>query len=142
MVTVRAVVPIRALRGGATLRRIAERAAVSLRAALEREYATGRTADGRPWAPLAKRTLARGRRPPPLTDTGLMRRGMRAYPAIKRIVLAYTTRLDIAPYHQRGTRYMPARPVLPVSTRLPRTWAEIIRRIAFDEMRRAGGGST
>jgi len=39
------------------------------------EFRDGLDPYGRPWAPLAASTLARGRRPPPLTDTRVLRDG-------------------------------------------------------------------
>lgn len=75
---------------------------------------------GETWAPLAPATLAKGRTPPPLTDTGAMRESLRVSVTETAIVASIASP---AGYHQDGTRYMPARPVLPDYARgLPDAW--------------------
>ncbi|MEY5061185.1 MAG: Phage virion morphosis family [Planctomycetota bacterium] len=75
---------------------------------------------GETWAPLAPATLAKGRTPPPLTDTGAMRESLRVAVTETAIVASLESP---AGYHQDGTRYMPARPVLPDYARgLPDAW--------------------
>ena len=75
---------------------------------------------GETWAPLAPATLAKGRTPPPLTDTGAMRESLRVAVTETAIVASLE---NPAGYHQDGTRYMPARPVLPDYARgLPDAW--------------------
>lgn len=75
---------------------------------------------GETWAPLAPATLAKGRTPPPLTDTGAMRESLRVSVTETAIVASIASP---AGYHQDGTKYMPARPVLPDYARgLPDAW--------------------
>jgi hypothetical protein len=86
---------------------------------------------GRPWAPLAASTLAKGRRPPPLTETRRLREGTRAY-----VMRAHYAGLRVvvgAPYgyfHQVGfrvgrTKVKPRR-ILP-QFGLPRAWSDALR---------------
>lgn len=78
---------------------------------------------GRPWAPLSPRTLAKGRTPPPLTDTGAMR------DAITVTGDGYSVAIyspdEKSSWHQEGDgapgQDLPARPFLPESE-LPDTW--------------------
>ncbi len=84
------------------------RVAAAITAVIDREFATGTDPRGVPWAPLKKSTLARGRRPPPLTDTGKMRASV--------VVSGGSLDVSIASpagFHQSGTRYMRARPIVP-----------------------------
>lgn len=73
------------------------------------------------WAPLAPSTIeSKARRGFPdriLVRTGqlrdsLMGRGPRAVEVVRPLELRVGTELDYARYHQRGTRRMPARPVI------------------------------
>lgn len=84
---------------------------------------------GRAWARLRPTTLAKGRFPPPLTDTGAMRGGTRAVPR-------GGAGIDLeapppANFHQHGTVYMIARAVLPTGT-LPPDWQAAAQR-AYSE---------
>ena len=61
-------------------RRAADLAAPQIDAMIQEQFRAGVDPYGRPWAPLRPSTIARGRRPPPLTDTGSLRNGTRARP--------------------------------------------------------------
>lgn len=108
--------------------RAAVKAAASITAQIRIDTSAGLDCYGRPFAPLAVATLRRGRRPPPMTDTGRSLRETRAQPiagAGIAIVLggAYG-------YHLRRTGTRPARQVLPVRAGLPASWK---RRIEAEE---------
>ncbi len=102
-------------------------AAKSLGELIQREFDAGIDPYGDAWAPLLDSTLATGRTPPPLTDSGDLRA----------VTVEPTSGAGIsitlgAPYgamHQTGTRHMQARPILPVHG-LPDTW----RRAIADEV--------
>ncbi len=121
---------------GAVAERVAVLAAPVIEAHVQQQYAYGRDPYGMPWKPLRPATLARGRRPPPLTDTGLMRNTTTVRPRIGRpgIVIRLP---QPGVFHQLGTRHMVARPVLP-SRGVPRMWADALRRASLQAMREAG----
>lgn len=95
---------------------------------LKKEYARGTDPYGKVWAPLKPSTLKRGRRPPPLTDTGKMRDGTKAVP-LPGAGVAVVVGAEYGKYHQTGTERMAARPILP-DRGMPRTWREIVKRVA------------
>jgi hypothetical protein len=92
------------------------------------------------WKPLAPATTAKGRTPPPLTDTSAMRGTLLVRPLAGAGV--GITIDQPAGYHQtgwsgpRGTG--PARPVLPARGELPDGWIEVIE----EEATRAFRGVT
>lgn len=96
----------------------------------------------RDWRPLAASTLARGRTPPPLTDTGRGRRSVVVRPA-KGAGIQLTVGSSYMPYHQFGAPpRLPRRAFLPTRT-LPPTWAEIWQShldARAAKVWRAGGG--
>lgn len=91
---------------------------------IDREYAEGKDPYGKPWAPLRSATLATGRTPPPLTATGKMRKGTLARPLPSIGIGLQLPSPGI--FHQRGTRRMRARPILPYGG-MPRAWSAAIR---------------
>jgi len=98
-------------------------AAAGINRLLQAEYDKGADPYNRPWAPLKASTLARGRRPPPLTNKRNMRDGTKA------VVLPGAGIGLVAPspanFHQSGTKNMAKRPILPEKG-LPVAWkAEI-----------------
>jgi hypothetical protein len=108
------------------------RTAKAITEVIEREFKTGTDPRGVPWRPLKASTLARGRRPPPLTDSGAMRASVFVYPA----------RLDVsiaspAGFHQSGTRYMASRPIVPTGQNAAKWVAAIHEAVrgAFDSTR-------
>lgn len=115
---------MRAVNAIATVERapeiVAQKAAPRIAAALEEQYELGLDPYGAPWAPLAASTLKR-HGPPPLTDTGAMRRSTDAVSAGAQII---ATAQEPAEFHQGGTSQgLPARPILPNANHgLPQTW--------------------
>lgn len=89
-------------------------------AEIELQFDHGIDPYGEPWEPLAQSTLDRGRSPPPLTDTTEMRTGISVRPSSGAGV-QITIDAPYAGFHQTGTRFMPARKVLPEGS-LPDTW--------------------
>lgn len=94
---------------------------------IQQEFDSGADPYGSNWEPLAPSTLAAGRFPPPLTDSGDLR-NVSVEPT-SGAGLAITLGADYGAFHQVGTSRMPARPVLPVHG-LPDTW----RRAIADEV--------
>jgi hypothetical protein len=89
---------------------------------------------GSPWAPLRPATLAKGRHPPPLTDTGKLSSGTRGKPMRGSGVAIIVPDLHYAGYHMTGTSRMAARPYLPTKG-LPATWRDDIRFIFANALR-------
>lgn len=124
--------------------RAAAEAAGELNDLLREQYATGTDPYGRPWAPLRPATLAKGRQPPPLFDTGDMAEGTGARPA-----QGAGIELNV-PFpggaHQRGSRNVPwntrnpARPILPDEDELPEAWQAAIEKAADNATARVMGG--
>jgi hypothetical protein len=115
--------------------RVAGAVAPRIARAIDREFTTGRDPYGRPWAPLRPSTIAKGRKPPPLTHTREMRDGLSVKP-MPAAGIAITFAKEIpAIFHQKGTRYMARREILPTNV-LPREWNQILG----EESRRAFGG--
>lgn len=103
----------------------AGRAAPAIAHLIDQEFTTGRDPYGRAWAPLKQSTLAKGRRPPPLTDTGAMRAGVDVKPMQGAGIAITFANAVPAVFHQGGTRKMVARPPLPGGT-FPATWARAL----------------
>jgi len=104
--------------------RIAKPVAKSINRELQRGFDEGVDPYGKPWAPLAPRTLAKGRHPPPLTDTHAGRDGVIAA-ASSGAGVQITSSVSYMGIHQAGDRpRMPARKFLPWRN-LPKSWAEI-----------------
>lgn len=105
---------------------VAPQASADLTALLQQEYSSGADPYGVPWAPLKKSTLRKGRRPPPLTASGGMRRGTKAFP-ISGAGVGFAVPFP-GNIHQGGSvRGLQARPILPRGGRLPATWSLVIR---------------
>ncbi len=110
-------------------------AAKEIKARIRQEFATGTDPYGNAWAPLRPATLAKGRQPPPLTDTGEMA-SVTVEPAAKAgIVISLGA--DYSRFHQTGTRNMAARPILPDHRGLPDTWRRSIEDAIDRAWRRA-----
>ena len=100
---------------------ISIKGAIVIGEVIQEQYAQGRAPWGNQWAPLAESTVAKGRTPPPLDDTGNMKRKSKTVPTVKGI----RTRIPSpAPFHQSGTSKMPARPLVPYGDMLPPSWAK------------------
>ena len=125
-------------------RRAAVIAAPQLTKLLRQQFAEGVDPYGRAWAPLSAATLAKGRRPPPLTATRALRRGTRA--SVLRANYAGIHLSLGAPYgyfHQVGFRVgrrrVPARRILP-QTGVPSAWRAVVQAAIQKAARRAKGG--
>lgn len=110
---------------------IAPKVAKRIRRDIALNFSAGRDPYRRTWAPLAKATIARGRHPPPLTDTWKGRRGVRVVPR-SRAGIGITSSVDYMGIHQDGAPNIPARKFLPES-KLPSEW----KRIWQEELTRA-----
>ena len=118
---------------------VANRSAPELLLTLDKGFSTGTDPYGRPWHPLAEATLAKGRRPPPLTDTGNMRGSATVTRQGTDLICNLNTPSE---YHQYGTRKIPIRMVLPNDTEgLPKDWEEILNRQVEEAFARAFGGA-
>jgi hypothetical protein len=107
--------------------RAAARASRSIARAIQGEFRDGVDPYGRPWEPLAESTLDKGRTPPPMTDTGALRDGIRVRP-MAGAGIAITSDAEYLGFHQ-GTgsprANVPPRHVLPEGP-LPEAWARAI----------------
>lgn len=106
--------------------RTAAVAAPRLDALVRQQFANGTDPYGRPWAPLKASTIARGRRPPPLTASGRLAAGtgVKVRPG-KRAGLAIRIGAPYGTFHQTGTRYMVARRIAP-QFGLPKEWRRVL----------------
>lgn len=87
---------------------------------IQKQFTLGRDPFGKPWARLRPATRAKGRRPPPLTDTGKFRGEVRVKPTQSAGIIITMPAIP-GRFHQDGTRNMKRRQVLPETT-LPKTW--------------------
>ena len=111
------------------LRRLAEvpaqaskQAAEEIQKLIEEEYDAGKDPNARAWAPLRPSTVAKGRFPPPLTDSRAMRDGTEVKP-MAGAGISITFDVDYAVFHHTGTKNMRARPVIPTGP-FPASWEE------------------
>jgi phage gpG-like protein len=92
---------------------------------IREEFQAGTDPYHRPWAQLRPATLAKGRRPPPLTDTREMIGSLDVRPS-QGAGVTVEFGAEYAGFHQVGTKDMVARPPLPTGG-FPSTWSQIIR---------------
>lgn len=115
----------------------------ALNARIQDGFDGGTDPYGSPWAELAPYTLAKGRTPPPLTESGSLRGGTYAAPMGGAGVALYAPgtlpRGAPASVHMTGTAVMPSRPFLP-NNGLPASWRADIQRIYSERFGRAWGG--
>ncbi len=111
----------------------------SIAAQINAQFDSGQDPYGRKWAALRPATLRRGRRPPPLTDTGAMRDSVRVSPAPGAGV-TITIGAEYARFHQTGTVNMAQRPILPHGG-FPRGWSGAIQEAASAQFKEAIDGS-
>lgn len=98
-------------------------------------FSAGTDSYGRPWAPLMPRTLAKGRHPPPLTETHAMRDSAQVRPSQGGGVSVVFTDSK-AGLHQHGDPpRMVAREVLPVNT-LPAPWRALWQSLLTEATKR------
>ncbi len=113
-------------------------AAPEIRKLLVQQFLTGTDPYGGRWASLSQATLDKGRSPPPLTDSGAMAT-LDVQPS-QGAGITITLGADYSRFHQTGTRYMPARPILPDQRGLPATWRRAIQDAADRSFERIMGG--
>lgn len=87
---------------------------------IQKQFTLGRDPFGRPWARLRPATRAKGRRPPPLTDTGRFRGEVTVKP-LQSAGIVITMPSIPGGFHQDGTRNMRKRMIVP-EKQLPKTW--------------------
>lgn len=116
--------------------RAAADAAVRIGELVQESFGSGTDPYGRAWASLAASTQARGRTPPPLTDTGAMRGSVVVSP-LPGAGIAVTLGAAYATFHQTGTRYMPQRQILPQSGGLAPSWRQAISDAVAANIRKA-----
>lgn len=128
-----------------TLRKLADVPAQAAKSASERigdlieeEFAQGTDPYGRPWAALRPYTLAKGRKPPPLTDSGAMRESLTVRPTAG-AGIEVTMGVDYATFHQTGTRHMAQRQILPQSGGFPSAWSKAIATSVAEATKKATG---
>lgn len=103
---------------------VAKDVAPQISALVQKQFKEGTDPYGRPWRKLMRSTLNRGRTPPPLTDTGKLRDGTKAY-AIGNAVHVVVG-MPYGYFHQVGTRRMVARRILPQAG-MPKAWNEALK---------------
>lgn len=123
--------------------RTAVLAAPGINRLIREQFRAGVDPYGRAWADLRPATIARGRRPPPLTDTGKLRDGTRVRPFPgRRAGLQLVVGESYGRFHQTGTSRMVARRILPQQG-MPRAWRAVLleasRRACQDVSRSIGG---
>ena len=108
---------------------IAIKGAVEINKVVEQQFASGTDPYGRSWADLKASTVKKGRKPPPLTASGRMRRMAKAVPSAKGTI---TEKIPFpAPIHQAGSAQMAARVLVPHGL-LPRSWSEPLQRVGVE----------
>ena len=113
-----------------TIPTIAIKGAVAINKVVEQQFAAGVDPDGRSWADLKAATVKKGRKPPPLTASGKMRRMAKAVPSAKGTI---TEKIPFpAPIHQAGSANMAARRMVPVGNFLPLSWSQPLERVGVE----------
>lgn len=120
-------------------RKVAVEAAPQINALIQKQFAGGFDPYGRKWKGLAASTKKRGRKNPPLTASGKLKKGTKTSPlsggrAGLRIVVGRSYGI----FHQTGTKHMPARKILP-ERGMPKTWSDILVQSAQKVARQALG---
>lgn len=118
--------------------RAAADAAVRIADVFDGQFADGVDPYGKQWAALKPYTLAKGRFPPPLTDTGAMRDSIEVKPT-PGAGIEVTMGVDYATFHQTGTRDMAQRQIMPQSGGLPASWSSAIADAVREATRKAMG---
>lgn len=108
---------------------VAKDAAAEITELLLDQYAAGMDPRGRAWKPLAASTIAKGRKPPPGTETFQMRDSTRAVPGAGAGIL-----LEVGPSY--ATYYDAVRNIFPRDG-LPPSWREAIRQALEARARKA-----
>jgi hypothetical protein len=115
-------------------------AAARIHGRLQEQFDKGTDPYGKPWAPLRPATVRAGRTSPPLTDTRVMRDHDLEVRPMPGAGIAITFNPEApALFHQKGTKNMRARPILPTGA-MPRGWNEDLRGATSGAVARAMGG--
>jgi phage gpG-like protein len=102
---------------------------------IRNEFDAGTDPYGRAWAALQAATLAKGRTPPPLTDSGDTIDSLEVKPSAGAgITIEFGT--EYAGFHQVGTVDMVARPPLPIGG-FPSSWSKVISDAASARIEKA-----
>lgn len=109
--------------------RLAQRGAVRITKIIRANTGAGLDAYGEPFAPLAASTLARGRHPPPMTDTGHSLSETRATPLRGSGIAVVLGGAYM--HHVRSTANRPVRSVIPERSALPASWSAALREEEF-----------
>lgn len=120
---------------GGLPRRLAVAAAPRITALQRAQFTAGTDPYGRPWKLLAKATIRRGRRNPPLTDgTKALRDGTKTTALSgSRIGLRHRVEAGYGVHHQHGAprSNLPKREILPTKG-LPETWRKVLDETAAE----------
>jgi phage gpG-like protein len=118
--------------------RISADVAKNIRKDIMQRFAKGEDPYRKKWRPLAPATLAKGRRPPPLTASGKGKRGIKVRPSAGAGV-ALESNVAYMGVHQNGRgNHPPRRSFFPVNV-LPKSWAEIVRKAYVKQVRKTLG---
>lgn len=90
---------------------------------IQKNFDAGQDPYKKGWQALAASTLAKGRHPPPLTDTRKGRRGVKVFPA-QGAGVNIVSQVGYMGVHQEGWGPIPRRSFLPIGV-LPRVWKKI-----------------
>lgn len=119
-------------------RKVAIVAAPKLSLLLRRGFERGQDPYGKPWKPLRPATVAKGRVPPPLTETGALAKTTEAKPNTgNRAGVRLLVRKPYGLPHQTGFRNaqtgkkVPARKILP-DRGIPREWSKVLKAAAAE----------
>lgn len=94
--------------------------------AIQKQFDEGRDPFGRDWAPLAPATLAKGRRPPPLTDTRRGRNSISVRPTRGAGIAILVGVFYMAIHNKGNLPRLPRRLILPTNV-LPKEWNKIYK---------------
>lgn len=115
---------------------IATDASEDIRSAIVAEFEAGQDPYGHAWEELQEATLLKGRFPPPLTESGDMA-DVDVHPtAGSGIAIEFAP--EYSGFHQVGTKYMVARPPLPIAG-FPSSWSKAISDAARARVEKAMG---
>lgn len=118
--------------------RASRKAAEGIQRLVDHEFDAGSDPYGRPWKGLRPATIAKGRTPPPLTDSGALAGGTEVR-AARGAGIQVEVGESYGAFHQTGTRYMAARPILPTGP-LPKAWQAEIDLALADAFKATLGG--
>lgn len=106
---------------------------------IDEGFTAGTDPYGRAWAPLKPRTLAKGRHPPPLTETRALRESAQVKPTQGGGVSLVFTDWKAGLHQEGDPPRMAAREVVPVNT-LPAKWRALWQSLLTEATRRRLSG--